>query len=296
MRKGAVKTKRLKNNRIILFLLTFLLLFIIPFTAFAAENGENGHHHVDWEPYFCMQAYDVTMTGVQASELNKKGELENEIVKRSGSVVRVWGSFDVYEGGYEKIDIGRLASLEEPGKYPVVMYLFANDTSSNYIEINVTITEPMPEPGPTPSSTPEPEPEPTPSLIPIPTMEPQEPSEPTQQDEPEAPASQTGKPTPIPQPNPTPGQTEAVVIEAEPGETPAPPAPSASTEPSVYAVKEPEPKETPEPEEEPQADENEVTPLAVGLFGASGIVGILFALSIIKDLGSIRWYNSKRKK
>lgn len=291
MRKGAVKTKRHKNNRIISFLLTFLLLLIIPFTALAAENG---YHHVDWEPYFCMQAYDVTMTGVQASEFNEKGELENEIVKRSRSVVKVWGSFEVYEGGYEKIDIGGLADLKEPGKYPVVMYLFADDTSSNYIEINVMVTEPMPEPTPepTPSSTPEP----TPSLIPIPTMEPQEPSEPPQQDEPEAPASQTGKPTPIPKPNPTPGQTEAVVIEAEPEETPAPPAPSASTEPSVYAVKEPEPKETPEPEEEPQADENEVTPLAVGLFGASGIVGVLFALSIIKDLGSIRWYNSKRKK
>lgn len=294
MRKGAVKTKRLKNNRIILFLLTFLLLFIIPFTAFAAENGENGHHHVDWEPYFCMQAYDVTMTGVQASELNKKGELENEIVKRSGSVVRVWGSFDVYEGGYEKIDIGRLASLEEPGKYPVVMYLFANDTSSNYIEINVTITEPMPEPGPTPSSTPEPEPEPTPSLTPIPTMEPQEPSEPPRQEEPEAPAQQTGRPASIPKQNAAPGQTEAAVIEAEPEATPAPSAPSASPEPSVYATEEPE--ATPEPEEGPLEDQDEVTPLAVGLFCASGVVGILFALSIIKDLGSIRWYNSKRKK
>lgn len=291
MRKGAVKTKKQKNNRIVMFLLTFLLLLSIPFTALAAGNG---YHHVDWEPYFCMQAYDVTMTGVQASGFNEKGELENEIVKRSRSVVKTWENFEVYEGGYEKIDIGGLAALKEPGKYPVTMYLFADDTSSNYIEINVIITEPMPEP--TPAPTPEPSPEPTPSLMPIPTMEPQEPSEPPQQDEPEAPASQTGKLAPAPKPNPTPGQTEAVVIEAEPEETPAPPAPSASAEPSAYAVKEPEPKETPEPEEEPQADENEVTPLAVGLFGASGIAGVLFALSIIKDLGSIRWYNSKRKK
>ena len=39
MRKGAVKTKKQKNNRIVMFLLTFLLLLSIPFTALAAGNG-----------------------------------------------------------------------------------------------------------------------------------------------------------------------------------------------------------------------------------------------------------------
>lgn len=267
------------------------------------------------------------MTGREAYELNGQGVLEHEVIRRSGAIIRHMPGLAPYEGTFEAADLGELTDRQQPGDYPVTLYLHAEDMRQNYIEITVHVTEPGPEPTPTPKPTPEPTPKPTAKPTPSPTARPTETPEPT--------PSQTIMPSPVPEPA---GEPSADPIPEPTEEPPAEPTPKPTAERAGAAggsikqqggpppdgeapleTQEPAPGTEPEPAEtadakaaeapaaseepaEPAGEEEkdggahgEWTPLAVTLFGGAGALGLLFGISIAKDIGAIRWYNSRKK-
>ncbi|MDY3750948.1 hypothetical protein [Christensenella minuta] len=258
LQKGAVPIKKQRHYKFIAVCIAFLLCLGFPFSALAMQK--DGYHHVDW-PDFCFQVWDVAMTGQEAYELEREGLLDQAVIERSGAVIRHMEGLAPYEGTFERAELGALADGQEPGDYPVTLYLHADDGQQNYVEITVHITEPGPQPTP--------EPEPTPAAVPQPIQ---------------APPPRTAR-EPIPERTQEPTGTQDPAHDAQP-----PFVPGAKPEEAPAAEQEPEPAV-----QEENGESDEWTPLAIMLFGGAGASGALFGISIAKDIGAIRWYNSKKK-
>lgn len=315
VRKGAVTTKANRqhsvSNIIICILLVCVFATCMPLPASAAQ--EDGYHHQDWEGEYCLQAYDVTISAKEVYELREEGRLEQEIIARSDPSVREWGTWEDIEGGFQYADLGVLKEKQPLGEHPVVMYVDKDNTRTGYIEIAVHVTKPEPEPEPTPIPTPTPTPTPTPEPTPTPTPEPTPSPEPTPTLAPEptpvqastedARPVQSVRPAPKHRPASTPAPEPTKEAEPEPTQTPIPtPAPTLAPTPeptrAATPALTPEPTHGPEPTQtvgRTEPEENGFTPLAAMFFGGAGAAAALFGVSIVKDIGTIRWYNRKKK-
>ena len=299
LRRGAVKTKKDQRRNIIIIFLVCILIVSMPVSALAAS--QSGYHHQDWEGQYCLQAYDVTFSAMEIYELREENKLEAEILKRSRATAQVWETWEPVEGGFQAIELGILEQEQPLGEYPLTLYVNAGDRQTGYIEIKAYIT------GPEPTAEPPTEP-PTETPSEPPTEPPTEtPSEPPTETPSEPPTEAPSEPPTETPSEPSAGPT-AMRAAAAGYETNAQPSPPKMT---PEPIQEPTPKPMPQPSASPmpkaldtpagektgeQTEQSEWTPFAIAAFGGAGAAAALLGISIVKDIQTIRWYNSKRKK